>query len=140
VRQAYLLLVGQESGDRGQESAGWNSRGHFFEAAAEAMRRILIERAQQRVNLHRGGRQDRLLGGKSDPASLSNDTKALAKLALEDATVRSSSVPCCDDHRSGCGRRGNSQSVGGLPLGVCTGLGLRRFDWRFDTACDAKEF
>jgi RNA polymerase sigma factor (TIGR02999 family) len=42
VHEAYLRLVG------GNESADWNSRGHFFAAAAEAMRRILIERARRK--------------------------------------------------------------------------------------------
>jgi RNA polymerase sigma factor (TIGR02999 family) len=41
VREAYLRLVGTQD-------PGWNSRGHFFAAAAEAMRRILIERAVRR--------------------------------------------------------------------------------------------
>jgi RNA polymerase sigma factor (TIGR02999 family) len=42
VHEAYLRLAG------GNGSAGWNSRGHFFAAAAEAMRRILIERARRK--------------------------------------------------------------------------------------------
>ena len=42
VHEAYLRLVG------GNGSADWNSRGHFFAAAAEAMRRILIERARRK--------------------------------------------------------------------------------------------
>ena len=55
VHEAYLRLVGQESGDRGQELARWNSRGHFFSAASEAMRRILIESARRRQQVKRGG-------------------------------------------------------------------------------------
>src|SRR4051794_40937005 len=43
VHEAWLRLVGDE--DRGQN---WNSRGHFFGAAAEAMRRILIENARRK--------------------------------------------------------------------------------------------
>src|SRR6476659_8185253 len=42
VHEAYLRLVG------GNCSADWNGRGHFFAAAAEAMRRILIERARRK--------------------------------------------------------------------------------------------
>jgi RNA polymerase sigma factor (TIGR02999 family) len=42
VHEAYLRLV------EGNGSADWNSRGHFFAAAAEAMRRILIERARRK--------------------------------------------------------------------------------------------
>src|SRR5678816_421257 len=49
VHEAYLRLVGgqQESGLRDQEPNEWNSRGHFFAAAAEAMRRILVEQARR---------------------------------------------------------------------------------------------
>ena len=58
VHDAYLRLVGRESGARGQESGKWNSRGHFFAAAAaEAMRRILVERARQKAGPGRGGGQ-----------------------------------------------------------------------------------
>jgi RNA polymerase sigma factor (TIGR02999 family) len=49
VHEAYLRLVG---GDRPQK---WNSRGHFFAAAAEAMRRILVEQARQKRSLKGGG-------------------------------------------------------------------------------------
>ncbi len=55
VHEAYLRLVGP-SGD-GQQ---WNSRGHFFAAAAEAMRRILIEHARAKQTLKRGGNQQRI--------------------------------------------------------------------------------
>jgi len=51
VHEAYLRLVGK--GD-----PGWDNRGHFFSAAAEAMRRILVERARRKQSLrHGGGRQ-----------------------------------------------------------------------------------
>jgi RNA polymerase sigma factor (TIGR02999 family) len=51
VHEAYLRLVG---GDRGMR---WDSRGHFFAAAAEAMRRILVEKARRkRSQKHGGGR------------------------------------------------------------------------------------
>ena len=49
VHEAYLRLIG------GNEPKGWNGRRHFFAAAAEAMRRILIERARQKNTLKRGG-------------------------------------------------------------------------------------
>lgn len=48
VHEAYCRLVGR-SGSR------WNSRGHFFGAAAEAMRRILVEQARRRRKLQTGG-------------------------------------------------------------------------------------
>jgi RNA polymerase sigma factor (TIGR02999 family) len=59
VHEAYLRLVasgGRESPDNPQH---WNSRGHFFAAAAEAMRRILVERARRRRSLKAGGGRHR---------------------------------------------------------------------------------
>jgi RNA polymerase sigma factor (TIGR02999 family) len=54
VHEAYLRLVG---GDPGRH---WDGRGHFFAAAAEAMRRILVDRARDRRRLKRGGGQGRV--------------------------------------------------------------------------------
>lgn len=53
VHEAYLRLVGSGP-DR------WNSRGHFFSAAAEAMRRILVDRARQKASQKRGRGWQRL--------------------------------------------------------------------------------
>src|SRR5262245_13272097 len=50
VHEAYLRLVDT------QAAQSWNSRGHFFGAAAEAMRRILVERARHKRSLKAGGR------------------------------------------------------------------------------------
>jgi RNA polymerase sigma factor (TIGR02999 family) len=49
VHEAYIRLV---DADKAQH---WNSRGHFFSAAAEAMRRILVENARRKASLRRGG-------------------------------------------------------------------------------------
>src|SRR5437870_6151035 len=49
VHEAYLRLVDTEKAQH------WNSRGHFFAAAAEAMRRILIEQARRKHRLRHGG-------------------------------------------------------------------------------------
>jgi RNA polymerase sigma factor (TIGR02999 family) len=49
VHEAYIRLVDVEKAQH------WNSRGHFFAAAAEAMRRILVERARQKLGPRRGG-------------------------------------------------------------------------------------
>jgi len=49
VHEAYLRLVG------GEAASHWNSRGHFFAAAAEAMRRILVENARGKARAKRGG-------------------------------------------------------------------------------------
>ena len=56
VHEAYLRLV--ESERRGS-SRPWDDRGHFFAAAAEAMRRILVEAARRRQRLKRGGDRQR---------------------------------------------------------------------------------
>jgi RNA polymerase sigma factor (TIGR02999 family) len=54
VHEAYLRLVGAEAGQ------AWDSRGHFFAAAAEAMRRILIDQARTKQSQRRGGGRQRL--------------------------------------------------------------------------------
>jgi RNA polymerase sigma factor (TIGR02999 family) len=61
VHEAYLRLVDVE------KSQAWNSRGHFFAAAAEAMRRILVEQARRRSAGKRGGGAER---GALDPAEI----------------------------------------------------------------------
>jgi RNA polymerase sigma factor (TIGR02999 family) len=53
VHEAYLRLLGVQNEQ-------WDSRGHFFKAAAEAMRRILIENARQKKSLRRGGNRKRV--------------------------------------------------------------------------------
>lgn len=53
VHEAYLKLVGTED-------PGWDSKGHFFAAAAEAMRRILIENARRKGSLKHGGDRQRI--------------------------------------------------------------------------------
>lgn len=91
VHEAYLRLVGDEDAPR------WESRGHFFAAAAEAMRRILIDAAKAKQCLKRGGERKRVgleeveatLGGS---AGLSADLMldlddALTRLRAKDATT-----------------------------------------------------
>jgi RNA polymerase sigma factor (TIGR02999 family) len=79
VHEAYLRLVG---GGQPQE---WNGRGHFFAAAAEAMRRILINRARDRHRLKRGGGRARVaLDALAEPATAPDDDL----LALDDALDR----------------------------------------------------
>ena len=53
VHEAYLRLVGDTP-------QGWENRGHFFAAAAEAMRRILVENARRKQTLKRGGQIQRI--------------------------------------------------------------------------------
>ena len=54
VHEAYLRLVGDSGGP------AWNGRGHFFAAAAEAMRRILVEAARRKGRLKHGGNRARV--------------------------------------------------------------------------------
>jgi RNA polymerase sigma factor (TIGR02999 family) len=84
VHEAYLRLVDVE---RAQH---WNSRGHFFAAAAEAMRRILVESARRKHrHRHGGGRRRRVSLGdlpaiERSPDDLLALDDALTKLAAED--------------------------------------------------------
>lgn len=54
VHEAYLRLVG------GEQPRDWNGRGHFFAAAAEAMRRILVEAARRKGRQRHGGNRQRV--------------------------------------------------------------------------------
>src|SRR5438270_5108816 len=76
VHEAYLRLVGQ-----GQEQH-WEGRGHFFAAAAEAMRRILVERARRQATLKHGRDRQRLDLDQFEPAS---DERSDELLALDEA-------------------------------------------------------
>ena len=85
VHEAYLRLVGED------QELHWNSRGHFFAAAAEAMRRILLNRARDRGRLKRGRDRQKI---DLDQIELALDTpdedllaldEALEALAVEDA-------------------------------------------------------
>ncbi len=57
VHEAYLRLVGADTGEDGGK---WRGRGHFFAAAARAMRRILVDRARARAAIKRGGDRGRV--------------------------------------------------------------------------------
>jgi RNA polymerase sigma factor (TIGR02999 family) len=72
VHEAYVRLVGSDT------VQDWNSRGHFFAAAAEAMRRILIERARHRRSLKAGGDRHRLERSDVEPAAAAPDADLLA--------------------------------------------------------------
>jgi RNA polymerase sigma factor (TIGR02999 family) len=84
VHEAYIKLVGSES-------QNWDNRGHFFKAAAEAMRRILIENARRKQSLKRGGEHRRvdLDGAEASTQSRSDELialdEALTMLANEDS-------------------------------------------------------
>src|SRR6266568_990095 len=77
VHEAWLRLVGAPEQD-------WNSRNHFFMAAARAMRRILIERARQKARLKRGGDQQRVPLEELDLATnADSETLLLVEEAME---------------------------------------------------------
>jgi RNA polymerase sigma factor (TIGR02999 family) len=59
VHEAYLRLVIRPAA-AGKQEQSWSSRGHFFAAAAEAMRRILVERARHKQSQKAGGGRDRV--------------------------------------------------------------------------------
>ncbi len=86
VHEAYLRLVGDEQ-------ARWDNRGHFFAAAAEAMRRILVDTARRKGRLrHGGGRHRQDLDGLAVTAETPAEVdlpaldQALTELAALDAT------------------------------------------------------
>ena len=81
VHEAYLRLVG---GAR-SASEGFDSRGHFFAAAAEAMRRILIDRARQRQSQKRGGDRRRVELDAGAVLEAPDDRAADDLLALDEA-------------------------------------------------------
>jgi RNA polymerase sigma factor (TIGR02999 family) len=72
VHEAYLRLVG------GAPEAHWNGRGHFFAAAAEAMRRILIENARRKKADKRGGRRARVSLDRVDAVTVAPPEELLA--------------------------------------------------------------
>jgi RNA polymerase sigma factor (TIGR02999 family) len=76
VHEAYVRLVG------GEQKQQWSSRGHFFAAAAQAMRRILVDQARQKRSLRGGGNRQRLELSLVEPAV---DAKQLDLLALDEA-------------------------------------------------------
>jgi RNA polymerase sigma factor (TIGR02999 family) len=89
VHEAYLRLV------EGDEARQWNSRGHFFAAAAQAMRRILVDQARRKQAGKHGGQRRRVSLDEVDigctPAAddLLDIDAALTQLAAEDAQAAS---------------------------------------------------
>jgi RNA polymerase sigma factor (TIGR02999 family) len=90
VHEAYLRLIGNQPA-AAQAREHWDSHGHFFAAAAEAMRRILVDRAREKGREKRGGKFKKLdidaidLTTTVTPDQLLAVDEALAKLAVNDA-------------------------------------------------------
>ena len=72
VHEAYMRLVDSEQAQQ------WNSRGHFFSAAAEAMRRILVENARRKQSRKRGGDMLRVTLDAGAIPEVARDDKLLA--------------------------------------------------------------
>ena len=83
VHEAYVRLV-----DTGQVPH-WNSRGHFFAAAAEAMRRILVDQARKKMSRKRGGGLERL---PLEEVDIGVPQPAVDLLAVNDALAKFESI------------------------------------------------
>ena len=85
VHEAYIRLIGSD------QPTHWNSRGHFFGAAAQAMRRILVENARRRARIKHGGESERedlplsRITSPEAPAELLALDEALQRLAQHDS-------------------------------------------------------
>jgi RNA polymerase sigma factor (TIGR02999 family) len=78
VHEAYIRLVGSEN-------QNWDSRGHFFTAAAEAMHRILVENARRKKRLKRGGDHQKV---DLDDATLAIEMPSDDLVGLDEALVK----------------------------------------------------
>ena len=112
VHEAYLRLVGPD------DNRQWDGRGHFFAAAAEAMRRILVNRARDKARLKRGGGRERValdLGAVCDEA---RDERLIAlDAALDDLT----------EHDPACARLVSLRFFAGMGQGdAAAAMGLPR--------------
>lgn len=124
VHEAYLRLVDVES------PRNWDSRGHFFAAAAEAMRRILINRARDKKRLKRGGGRKRLDWNLLEVADDASDEDLIA---IDDALESLAS------RQSVCADLVKLRFFAGLTLdqaAECLGIGGRTADrhWSFAKA------
>src|SRR5215467_6388773 len=82
VHEAYLRLVG------GEQARGWDGRGHFFAAAAEAIRRILVESARRKQRLKHGGGHAR----QDESIEIASPERPERLLALDEALERLSNT------------------------------------------------
>jgi RNA polymerase sigma factor (TIGR02999 family) len=129
VHEAYLrLLPGRSAGSA--DGPRWDSPGHFFAAAAEAMRRILIDRAREKQSQKRGGGRKRLdidaldLAVQSGPEQLLALDDALARLAVEDPSgARLVELRCF---------AGLTVEQAGTALGISTATAYRH--WKYARA------
>jgi RNA polymerase sigma factor (TIGR02999 family) len=85
VHEAYLRLLGDSSEDEG---SNWQNRAHFFAAAGEAMRRILVEQARRRNAVKRGGGHQRVDLLDTPGADSARDKSSVDIVALGEALSR----------------------------------------------------
>jgi RNA polymerase sigma factor (TIGR02999 family) len=129
VHEAFLRLVDVDVPQQ------WDNRGHFFAAAAEAMRRILINRARDKKRLKRGGGHQRLDWNRLEVADNASDEDLIA---IDEALqVLTSEYPVC-------GELVKLRFFAGLTLdqaAECLGIGQRTADryWSFARAWLYKE-
>jgi RNA polymerase sigma factor (TIGR02999 family) len=121
VHEAYLRLVGADTEQR------WDSRGHFFAAAAEAMRRFLINQARDKKRLKRGGDRRRV---DLDRLAVVDDASGEDLLALDDALEQ-----LAQQHKA-CAELVKLRFFTGLTLkqaAVCLGISRRSANryWAF---------
>jgi RNA polymerase sigma factor (TIGR02999 family) len=121
VHEAYLRLVDTDAIQQ------WNSRGHFFAAAAEAMRRILVEKARHKRSLKAGGDRKRLeLPDIKEP----DDASEVDLLALNEALEK---LERQDPRRAEVVKlrffAGLTIEEAGLALGISTSTAYS--DWRY---------
>ena len=84
VHEAYLRLVGAQAPSIERQAPEWNSRGHFFAAAAEAMRRILVDQARRKRTDKHGGERRRI----DFPDDLAQEAPSDDLEALDEALTR----------------------------------------------------
>lgn len=120
VHEAYMRLVGESD-------PGWNGRGHFFAAAAQAMRQILIEQARRRNALKRGGGERPVRFDEVEPEVMppSDDILALdeALTELEAQDPRKAKLVMLH-HFAGLTMEESAQALG-------ISLATAERDWRF---------
>ena len=77
VHEAYLRLVASPGRESGECEQHWNSRGHFIAAAAEAMRRILVDNARRKQTEKHGGKRKRLDFSQAEPITQADPDQVL---------------------------------------------------------------
>lgn len=87
VHEAYLRLVAISEEGAANPGQGWDGRGHFFAAAAEAMRRILVEKARRKQRLRHGGGLQKQPIEENEP-EFTSQADAVDLIALNEALDR----------------------------------------------------